>query len=362
MQDDLDTLKQDTLTALDAASDQRAWDAVRVGTLGKSGRLTALLKELGKTSPDERRARGAALNALRDELGMAIEARGRELESAALDARLASERVDVTLPAFPEAQGLIHPLSRTIEEMVAIFGAMGFSVAEGPDIETDWHNFSALNTPAHHPARTDHDTFYLPSLAGEGPASRVLRTQTSGVQIRTMLSSPPPIRIIVPGRTYRADHDATHSPMFHQCEGLVIGPATGEGAITLGHLKGTVIEFLRAFFGLPSLPVRFRASYFPFTEPSMEVDIGWSRRTGEIGGGEDWLEVLGSGMVHPRVLANCGLDPREWQGFAFGMGIERLTMLKHGIPDLRSLYESDLRWLRHYGSSPLSPSMLHEGI
>ena len=362
MPDDLDTLKQDTLTALGAASDQRAWDAVRVGTLGKSGRLTALLKELGKTAPDERRARGAALNALRDELGVAIEARGRELETAALDARLASERVDVTLPAFPEVPGLIHPLSRTVEEMVAIFGAMGFSVAEGPDIETDWHNFSALNTPAHHPARTDHDTFYLPSLAGEGPASRVLRTQTSGVQIRTMLSSPPPIRIIVPGRTYRADHDATHSPMFHQCEGLVIGPATGEGAITLGHLKGTVIEFLRAFFGLPSLPVRFRASYFPFTEPSMEVDIGWSRRTGEIGGGEDWLEVLGSGMVHPRVLANCGLDPREWQGFAFGMGIERLTMLKHGIPDLRSLYESDLRWLRHYGSSPLSPSMLHEGI
>ncbi|WP_419730648.1 phenylalanine--tRNA ligase subunit alpha [Lichenicola sp.] len=362
MPDDLDTLKQDTLVALEAASDARAWDAVRVGTLGKSGRLTSLLKELGKAAPEERKARGAALNALRDELGAAIEARGRALEAAALDVRLLAERVDVTLPAPPETLGLIHPLSRTIEEMVAIFGAMGFSVAEGPDIETDWHNFSALNTPAHHPARTDHDTFYLPPLAGEGPASRVLRTQTSGVQIRTMLSAPPPIRIIVPGRTYRADHDATHSPMFHQCEGLVIGPASGEGAITLGHLKGTVIEFLRAFFGQPNLPIRFRASYFPFTEPSMEVDIGWSRQTGEIGGGADWLEVLGSGMVHPRVLANCGLDPREWQGFAFGMGVERLTMLKHGIPDLRSLYESDLRWLRHYGSSPLSPAMLHEGI
>ncbi len=362
MPDDLDALKQDVLAALEAATDARAWDAVRVGTLGKSGRLTALLKELGRAAPEERKARGAALNRLRDELGQAIEARGRALEQAALDTRLARERIDVTLPVPPEPAGLIHPLSRTIEEMVAIFGAMGFAVAEGPDIETDWHNFSALNTPAHHPARTDHDTFYLPPLAGEGPASRVLRTQTSGVQIRTMLSQAPPIRIIVPGRTYRADHDATHSPMFHQCEGLVVGPAEGDGAITLGHLKGTVIAFLRAFFGLPELPVRFRASYFPFTEPSMEIDIGWSRRTGEIGGGGDWLEVLGSGMVHPRVLANCGLDPRQWQGFAFGMGIERLTMLKHGIPDLRSLYESDLRWLRHYGSSPLTPALLHEGF
>ena len=366
MPDDLDTLKQDTLAALAAATDQRAWDAIRVGTLGKSGRLTALLKELGRAAPDQRRSRGAALNALRDELGAAIEARGLALDAAALEARLLAERVDVTLPPTPESlanlSGSLHPLTRTIDEMTAIFGAMGFGVAEGPDIETDWHNFSALNTPAHHPARTDHDTFYLPPLAGEGPASRVLRTQTSGVQVRTMLAGPPPIRIIVPGRTYRADHDATHSPMFHQCEGLVVGPAGGAGAITLGHLKGTVIEFLRAFFGLPSLPVRFRASYFPFTEPSMEVDIGWSRRTGEIGAGGDWLEVLGSGMVHPRVLANCGLDPRQWQGFAFGMGIERLTMLKHGIPDLRAFYESDLRWLRHYGHGALSPASLHEGF
>ena len=362
MPNDLDVLKQEVLAALETASDQRAWDAVRVGTLGKSGRLTALLKELGRAAPEERRARGAALNVLRDELGAAIEARGRALEARALQARLLAERVDVTVPVAPEPPGFIHPLSRTIEEMVAIFGAMGFTVAEGPDIETDWHNFSALNTPAHHPARTDHDTFYLPPLPGERPSSRVLRTQTSGVQIRTMLSVPPPIRIIVPGRTYRADHDATHSPMFHQCEGLVIGPATGAGTITLGHLKGTVIEFLRAFFAQPSLPVRFRASYFPFTEPSMEIDIGWNRRTGEIGAGGDWLEVLGSGMVHPRVLANCGLDPRAWQGFAFGMGVERLCMLKHGIPDLRSLYESDLRWLRHYGTSPLSPVVLHEGI
>ncbi|MFT8777507.1 MAG: phenylalanine--tRNA ligase subunit alpha [Gluconacetobacter liquefaciens] len=356
MSDDLETLRQETLAALAAAGDRREWDAVRVGTLGKSGRLTGLLKELGRMSPEERKVRGGALNRLRDDLSRAVEARGAEIEAATLNARLASERVDVTLPARPESQGAIHPISRTMEEMAAIFGAMGFKVAEGPDIETDWHNFSALNTPDHHPARTEQDTFYLPAEQGS-LRERVLRTQTSGVQIRTMLGQEPPIRIIAPGRTYRADHDATHSPMFHQCEGLVI-----DRGITLAHLKGCLIDFLRAYFGQPNLPVRFRASYFPFTEPSMEVDIGWSRKTGEIGGGGDWLEVLGSGMVHPRVLANCGLDPREWQGFAFGMGIERLTMLRHGIPDLRSFYESDVRWLRHYGTSPLSPALLHEGL
>ncbi|CUW47291.1 phenylalanine--tRNA ligase subunit alpha [Novacetimonas hansenii] len=356
MSDDLETLKQDTLAALAAAPDLRAWDEVRVATMGKSGRLTGLLKELGRMSPEERKLRGSALNRLRDELSREIAARGEALEAEALNARLAAERVDVTLPAAVQAEGTLHPISRTIEEMTAIFGAMGFKVAEGPDIETDWHNFAALNTPSHHPARTDQDTFYLPR-EGTETAERVLRTQTSGVQIRTMLAHEPPIRIIAPGRTYRADHDATHSPMFHQCEGLVI-----DRDITLGHLKGCLSDFLRAFFAQPDLPVRFRASYFPFTEPSMEVDIGWSRKTGQIGGGDDWLEVLGSGMVHPRVLANCGLDPREWQGFAFGMGIERLTMLRHGIPDLRSFYDSDVRWLRHYGTSPLSPALLHEGL
>jgi phenylalanyl-tRNA synthetase alpha chain len=242
-----------------------------------------------------------------------------------------------------------------MEEIAAIFGAMGFSLKDGPDIEDDWFNFSALNIPAHHPARAMMDTFYLSAAAGE--KAPVLRTHTSPVQIRTMLNEPPPIRIIVPGRTFRADHDATHSPMFHQTEGLVIGRD-----ITLAHLKGCLIDFLRAFFGVPTLPVRFRASYFPFTEPSMEVDIGWNRKTGEIGKGGDWLEILGSGMVHPNVLANCGIDPREFQGFAFGVGIERITMLKHGIADLRLFYESDVRWLRHYGSSPLSPAMLHEGF
>ena len=356
---DLDALRRDATAALAAAADLRAWDAARVGLLGKSGRLTALLKGLGAAAPEERKARGAALNRLKAELEAALEARRVELEAAALDARLSAERLDVTLPPRPhppagaEAGG-VHPISRTVEELTAIFGAMGFAVAEGPDIDSDWHNFGALNIPEHHPARQDHDTFYLPP----GPDGRrpVLRTHTSPVQIRTMLAQEPPVRVVVPGRTFRADHDATHSPMFHQVEGLVI-----DRAITLGHLKGCLIDFLRAFFGIADLPVRFRSSYFPFTEPSMEVDIGWSRKTGELGKGDDWLEILGSGMVHPRVLANCGLDPREWQGFAFGMGIERITMLKHGMNDLRPFYESDLRWLRHNATSPLAPFSLAEG-
>ena len=349
-----DTIQTETELALQAAQDLRAWDAVRVATLGKQGKLTALLKQLGTLPPDERRARGAALNDLRDTLAAAIEARRAELESEALNARLTAETIDVTLPPPPKPQGLIHPITRTMEEMAAIFGAMGFRVGEGLDVQTDWFNFGALNIPAHHPARADHDTFYLPGARDGRPL--LLRTQTSDVQIISMLNEPPPIRVIAPGRTYRADHDATHSPMFHQCEGLCI-----DRDITLGHLKGCLIDFLRAYFGIATLPIRFRSSYFPFTEPSMEVDIGWDRRTGELGAGSDWLEILGSGMVHPRVLANCGLDPREWQGFAFGMGVERVAMLKHGIPDLRPFYESDQRWLRHYGSSPLTPASLHEG-
>ena len=356
MSNDLEALKHATIASLAQAADLRAWDAIRVGVLGKSGALTNLLKELGKAAPEERKARGAALNVLKGELQTAIDARQVELDAAALEARLAAEKLDVSLPPQPRAQGLIHPISRTMEEMAAIFGAMGFEVAEGPDIEDDWRNFGALNIPAHHSAREDMDTFYVPNPEGEG-RRRVLRTHTSPVQVRTMLTRKPPFRVIVPGRTYRADHDATHSPMFHQCEGLVIGRN-----ITLGHLKGCLIDFLRTFFGVSDLPVRFRSSYFPFTEPSMEVDIGWSRKTGEIGGGTDWLEILGSGMVQPKVLANCGIDPRQFQGFAFGMGIERVTMLKHGIPDLRPFYESDLRWLRHYGFNPLSPAMLHEGV
>ena len=355
MTDDLLALRTETDAALDAARDLRAWDAVRVGVLGKSGRLTALLKELGRLPPEQKRERGARLNQLRDELTQRIEARRVVLDAAALDAQLAHETIDVSLPPPPRPTGLLHPISRTMEEMAAIFGAMGFTVGEGLDVETDWYNFGALNIPAHHPARADHDTFYVPGTRDGRPL--LLRTQTSDVQIISMLNQPPPLRVIAPGRTYRADHDATHSPMFHQCEGIVI-----DRGIHLGHLKGCLIDFLRAFFGIASLPVRFRSSYFPFTEPSMEVDIGWNRRTGELGGGGDWLEILGSGMVHPRVLANCGLDPREWQGFAFGMGVERVTMLKHGIPDLRPMFESDLRWMRHYGFNPLAAVALQEGL
>jgi phenylalanyl-tRNA synthetase alpha chain len=354
MTDDLLALQAETDAALAAATNLRAWDSVRIGVLGRNGRLTGLLKELGKTPPEERRARGAALNQLKDVLAAAIEARRVALERADLDARLAAERMDPTLPPPPRPTGLIHPISRTMEEMAAIFGAMGFEIAEGPDVETDWHNFSALNIPPHHPARDDQDTFYLTARDQQAPP--VLRTHTSPVQVRAMLERRLPFRVVVPGRTYRADHDATHSPMFHQIEGLVL-----DRDITLGHLKGCLIDFLRAFFGIADLPVRFRSSYFPFTEPSMEVDIGWHRRSGELGKGDDWLEILGSGMVHPRVLANCGIDPREWQGFAFGMGVERVTMLKHGIPDLRPFYESDIRWLRHHGFNPLAPAMLHEG-
>jgi phenylalanyl-tRNA synthetase alpha chain len=352
--DDLAALRQAAEAAIGAASSLRALDEERVGLLGKSGRVTGLLKALGGLDPEARRARGAAVNELKEALSAALEARRTTLEAAALEARLAAERIDVTAPPRPEREGAIHPISRTMEEITAIFGALGFGVQEGPDIEDDWWNFGALNIPPHHPARAMMDTFYINATRNDRPT--VLRTHTSPLQIRTMLSQEPPIRVIVPGRTYRADHDATHSPMFHQCEGLVIGRD-----ITLAHLKGTLIDFLRVFFDNPALNVRFRASYFPFTEPSMEVDIGWNRRTGEIGKGDDWLEVLGSGMVHPKVLANCGIDPRQWQGFAFGMGIERLTMLKHGINDLRLFYESDVRWLRHYGFSPLAPAILHEG-
>jgi len=355
MSDDLERLEAETQTSIQNAGDLRALDAVRVAVLGKNGSLTTLLKELGKLAPDERRTRGAELNLLRDDFTKSIDQRRTELEARDLEARLAAEKIDATLPPRPRAPGAIHPISRTIEEMSAIFGAMGFSVGEGRDIEEDWFNFGALNIPPHHPARADHDTFYLPARGNERP--RVLRTQTSDVQIITMLEQSPPIRIIAPGRVYRSDRDATHSPMFHQCEGLAI-----DRNLTLGHLKGCLIDFLRAFFGLENLPVRFRSSYFPFTEPSMEVDIGWNKRTGELGGGGDWLEVLGCGMVHARVLANCGIDPREWQGFAFGLGIDRFTMLKHDMPNIHPFFDGDPRWTRHYGFNPLAPVSLHEGI
>jgi phenylalanyl-tRNA synthetase alpha chain len=341
-----------------AATSLETLEQLRVQYLGRHGLVTQLMQQLREFPPEERRTFGAALNTAKDRIATAIEERAAELGRAALEERLANERADVTLPVPYAGAGRIHPISQTVDEIVAIFGEMGFVVAEGPHIEEDFYNFTALNIPPEHPARQEHDTFYLP----ERPDGTrlVLRTHTSPVQIRTMLAQKPPIRIIVPGRTFRCDHDATHSPMFHQVEGLVIDRTTH-----MGHLKGCLIEFCRAFFGVDDLPVRFRPSYFPFTEPSAEVDIGCSRAGGElkIGAGGDWLEILGSGMVHPQVLRNCGIDPSEYQGFAFGMGIERVAMLKYGIPDLRTFYESDLRWLRHYGFLPLDiPSLVRGAL
>jgi phenylalanyl-tRNA synthetase alpha chain len=355
--DTLDSLKSDLLAAVAAAGDLTQLEEARVDALGKKGRITALMKEMGGLSPDERRERGQALNQLKDEVAALIETRRDGLKREALARRLETERIDVTLPVRPESEGRIHPISQTIDEIVAIFADMGFKVAEGPDIEGDFNNFTALNIPPDHPARQMHDTFYLP----DGPKGdqRVLRTHTSPVQIRTMLSAKPPIRIIAPGRTYRSDYDQTHTPMFHQVEALVIDETT-----TMAHLKGCLLEFCRAFFDVDDLPIRFRPSFFPFTEPSAEVDIGCDRsgkelKLGPYGG---WLEIAGCGMVHPKVLENCGIDSTRYQGFAFGMGIERIAMLKYGIPDLRTFFEADLRWLRHYGFLPLDVPTLSQGL
>ena len=344
---DLSSLKKELLTAVEAAKDLTALDEVRVSALGKKGRITDLMKTLGALAPDVRKERGAALNILKDEIASQIEQRQNDLSSLELTSRLERERLDVTLATRPQSEGRIHPISQTIDEIVNIFGSMGFKVAKGPDIESDQYNFEKLNIPPDHPARDMQATFYLPQT-GEHPT--VLRTQTSPVQIRTMMSEKPPIRIIAPGRTYRCDYDMTHTPMFHQVEGLVIDEKSH-----MGHLKGCLLDFLRAFFGIKDLPVRFRPSYFPFTEPSAEVDIGCSRKGGELklGNGGDWLEILGCGMVHSNVLKNCGIDPEKYQGFAFGMGIERIAMLKYGIPDLRTFFEADTRWLKHYGFLPL---------
>ena len=344
----------EVVTEIAAAASSEALEAIRIRVLGRRGTLTLAMRELGGLDPEERRRVGAALNIAKDQINDALIAATARVGRAALEKQLGGERADVTLPVPFAGTGRIHPISQTVDEIVAIFGEMGFAFAEGPHIEEDFYNFTALNIPPEHPARQEHDTFYLP----ERPDGTrlALRTHTSPVQIRTMQAQSPPIRIIVPGRTFRCDHDATHSPMFHQVEGLVVDRTSH-----MGHLKGCLIEFCRAFFGLDDLPVRFRPSYFPFTEPSAEVDIGCSRKGGElkIGAGGDWLEILGSGMVHPQVLRNCGIDPAEYQGFAFGMGIERIAMLKYGIPDLRTFYESDLRWLRHYGFLPLDiPSLV----
>jgi len=355
---DIETLRREVLGGIAGAVDLAGLEALRVAALGRKGRVTELMKGLGGLDAEARRDAGQRLNALKDEIAEALEAKRGLLERGALETRLAAERLDVTLPPRPEAMGAVHPISQTVDEVVAIFGEMGFAVAEGPDIEDDWYNFTALNIPPDHPARQEHDTFYLPGSRG-GAHRTVLRTHTSPVQIRTMQEHRPPLRIIVPGRTYRCDSDATHSPMFHQVEGLLV-----DQTAHFGHLKGCLIEFCRAFFGIDDLPVRFRPSYFPFTEPSAEVDIGCSREGGtlKIGHGADWLEILGCGMVNPKVLENCGIDPGRYQGFAFGMGLERIAMLKYGIPDLRTFFESDVRWLRHYGFSALDVPSLVKGL
>ena len=356
---DIAQLEKELLAAVAAASDETALEAVRVAALGKSGSVSALLKTLGGMTPDQRKSQGAAINGLKDRITSELAARKDALKGSALDARLASETVDVTLPVrdAPAEAGRIHPITQVMDELTAIFANMGFAVAEGPDIETDDYNFTKLNFPEGHPAREMHDTFYFPP---KPDGSRMLlRTHTSPVQVRTMLSQKPPIRVICPGRTYRSDSDQTHTPMFHQVEGLVIDKGSH-----LGHLKWILEEFCKAFFEVDSVRMRFRPSFFPFTEPSLEVDIQCKRDKGEIrfGEGADWLEILGCGMVHPNVLRNCGLDPDEYQGFAWGLGIDRIAMLKYGMPDLRPFFEADVRWLAHYGFRPLDFPTLAGGL
>ena len=353
---DYDKLKNEVLIKIKEANSLDDLENLRVQVLGKKGSITSLMKQLGLLEPDKRREAGQILNNLQKNIIESIDNKKSSLEETYLNEKLKNEALDITLPTRPENIGRIHPLSKTMDEVISIFAQMGFTVAEGPDIESDFYNFTALNIPQEHPARQEHDTFYFNE--DENGERKVLRTHTSPVQIRTMEKLKPPLRVIVPGRTYRSDHDATHSPMFHQCEGLVIGDN-----LNMSHLKGCLIDFCRIFFGVDDLPVRFRPSYFPFTEPSAEVDIGCSRKSGEliIGEGDEWLEILGSGMVNPRVLQNCGLDPNEHQGFAFGMGLERVAMLKYGIPDLRPFFDSDLRWMKHYGFFPFEQTSIHQG-
>ena len=363
MSNELEQMREPLLAAIADAPALDALETIRVDALGKQGRITQLLKTLGKLSPEERQVEGPKIHGLREAVTEALGIRKAALEQAALDARLASERLDMTLPVDAGSFGTVHPVSQVMDELAEIFADLGFAVATGPEVETDWHNFTALNIPETHPARAMHDTFYLAGVEAGGDertVRRVLRTHTSPVQIRTMLDQKPPIRIIAPGRTYRSDSDATHTPMFHQVEGLVI-----DKGITLGHLKWTLETFLKAFFERDDIVLRLRPSYFPFTEPSAEVDVGYTIEKGKrvIGGsGGGWMEVLGSGMVHPKVIEACGLDPNEWQGFAFGCGIDRLAMLKYGMDDLRAFFDGDIRWLKHYGFASLDVPTLSGGV
>ncbi len=355
----MDDLKRKYLDLIAGATDEAALEDLRVQAIGKKGEISLKMRELGRMSPEERKQAGPTLNALKDEIARALAARKAALADAALEERLRAEWLDVTLPSRPRPAGTIHPVSQVTEEVTAIFADMGFAVAEGPQIETDWHNFDALNIPGHHPARAEMDTFYMARAEGDDRPPHVLRTHTSPVQIRSMLKHGAPLRVIAPGRVYRADYDQTHTPMFHQVEGLAI-----DTDITMANLKWCLEEFCRAFFEVDHVDLRFRASHFPFTEPSAEVDIrcSWEGGTLKLGEGDDWLEILGSGMVHPKVLAAGDIDPTAWQGFAFGMGIDRIAMLKYGIPDLRAFFDSDLRWLRHYGFGALDMPAVHAGL
>ena len=355
----MDDLKQKYLGRIADAGDEAALEEIRLAAVGKKGEVALKMRELGKMSPEERQVAGPALNALKDEINAALAAKKSALGDAALDERLRGEWLDVTLPGRGRPQGTIHPISQVTEELTAIFAEMGFSVAEGPRIDTDWYNFDALNIPGHHPARAEMDTFYMHRAEDDDRPPHVLRTHTSPVQIRTMEAEGAPLRIICPGGVYRADYDQTHTPMFHQVEGLAI-----DKNLSMANLKWTLEEFFSAFFEIDGIKTRFRASHFPFTEPSAEVDIQCSWVDGQlrIGEGDGWMEVLGSGMVHPKVLQAGGIDPEQWQGFAFGMGIDRIAMLKYGIPDLRAFFESDLRWLRHYGFAALDQPNLHGGL
>ncbi|WP_182084097.1 phenylalanine--tRNA ligase subunit alpha [Aureimonas sp. ME7] len=356
---DLSAIEARTLQDVENAADEAALEAVRLAALGKKGEISELLKGLGKMDAEERREFGPKVNGLRDRVQGALTTRRDALVAAATEARLQAERLDVTLPVRPSAlgRGRIHPISQVVDEITAIFADMGFSVAEGPDIETDRYNFTALNFPEGHPAREMHDTFFLKSA--DGAERKLLRTHTSPVQIRTMEAQKPPIRIVIPGKTYRQDSDATHTPMFHQVEGLVI-----DKSANIANMKWVLTEFCKAFFEVPSLNMRFRPSFFPFTEPSMEVDIQCDRSGSEVrfGEGTDWMEILGCGMVHPNVLRGVGLDPDEYQGFAWGMGIDRIAMLKYGMPDLRAFFDADIRWIEHYGFRPLDMPTLFAGL
>ena len=355
----MDDLREKYLALISAAADESALEELRVQAVGKKGEISLEMRSLGKMSPEERQVAGPALNALKDEVNSALTARKSSMADAALEERLKSEWLDVTLPGRQRPVGTIHPISQVWEEVTAIFADMGFSVAEGPQIETDWYNFDALNMPGHHPARAEMDTFYTHRAEGDDRPPHVLRTHTSPVQIRSMEKMGAPMRVICPGRVYRADYDQTHTPMFHQVEGLALDTDT-----SMANLKWCLEEFVKAFFEVDDVELRFRASHFPFTEPSAEVDIrcSWADGQLKVGEGDDWLEILGSGMVHPKVLAAGGIDASKYQGFAFGMGIDRIAMLKYGIPDLRAFFDSDLRWLRHYGFAALDKPGLVSGL